>query len=112
MLLKGLSCLRRAAKLLRDCDATDVEVSELVRDVVVVEFHCVVGRPIRLALALVLITIRSTLLGCSGCSRAALPRSVGKGLADRAVAGLCVYWCSRERASVREFMLVVSKLWF
>ena len=39
VLLKGLSCLRRAAKLLRDCDATDVEVSELVRDVVVVEFH-------------------------------------------------------------------------
>ena len=37
--MKGLSCLRRAAKLLRDCDATDVEVSELVRDVVVVEFH-------------------------------------------------------------------------
>ena len=57
VLLKGLSCLRRAAKLLRDCDAIDVEVSELVRDVVVVEFHCVVGRPIRLALALVLITI-------------------------------------------------------
>ena len=45
MLLKGLSCLRRAAELLRDCDATDVEVSALVRDVVVVEFHCVVGRP-------------------------------------------------------------------
>ena len=57
MLLKGLSCLRRAAKLLRDCDAADVEVSALVRDAVVVEFHCVVGRPIRLALALVLITI-------------------------------------------------------
>ena len=44
MLLKGLSCLRRAAKLLRDCDATDVEVSALVRDVVVAEFHWVVGR--------------------------------------------------------------------
>ena len=57
VLLKGLSCLRRAAKLLRDCDATDVEISALVRDDVVVEFHCVVGRPIRLALALVLITM-------------------------------------------------------
>ena len=34
-----------------------------------------------------------------------MPRSMGKGLADRAVAGLCVYWCSIERASVREFML-------
>ena len=34
-----------AAKLLRDCDATDVEVSALVRDVVVVEFQCDVGRP-------------------------------------------------------------------
>ena len=33
-------------KLLRDCDATDVEVSALVRDVVVVEFHCNVGRPV------------------------------------------------------------------
>ena len=32
-----------AAKLLRDCDATDVEVSALVRAVVVVEFHCPVG---------------------------------------------------------------------
>ena len=48
----------------------------------------------------------------SGCSRAALPLSVGKGLADRAVAGLCVYWCSIERASVREFMLVVATRWF
>ena len=67
---------------------------------------------VRLALALVLITIRSTLLVVSGCSRAALPRSVGKGLADRALAGLCVYWCSIERASVREFMAACQQLWF
>ena len=38
----------------------------------------------------------------------------GKGLADRdGVSGwLCVYWCSIERASVREFMLSAEKLWF
>ena len=46
------------------------------------------------------------LLSHSRCSHATLPRSVGKGLADRAVAGLCVYWCSIERAGVREFMLL------
>ena len=34
-----------------------------------------------------------------------MPRCVGKELADRAVAGLCVYWCLIEHASVREFML-------
>ena len=45
VLLGRKEVLRRAAKLLRDCDATDVEVSALVRDVVVVESHCVVGRP-------------------------------------------------------------------
>ena len=33
VLLKGLSCLQRAARLLRDCDATEVEVSALVQDV-------------------------------------------------------------------------------
>ena len=60
---------------------------------------------------MVLITIRSTLVIVRGCSRAVLPRSVGKGLADRAEAGLCVYWCSIERASVREFMLVVATRW-
>ena len=32
--------------LVRYHTATDVEVSALVRDVVVVEFHCVVGRPV------------------------------------------------------------------
>ena len=42
-LVEKKSCDARAAKLLRDCDATDVEVSALVRDVVVVEFHCPVG---------------------------------------------------------------------
>ena len=57
-----------------------------------------------LGLALVLITIWSTLLAHSGCARASMPRCVGKELADRAVAGLCVYWCSIERASVREFL--------
>ena len=46
VLLKGLSCLRRAARLLRDCDATDVEVSALVRDVGVVEFDDFGGRPV------------------------------------------------------------------
>ena len=35
-----------AAKLLRDCDATDVEVSVLVRDVGVVEFDNFGGRPV------------------------------------------------------------------
>ena len=34
-----------------------------------------------------------------------MPLSVGKGVADRAMAGLCVYWRSIERASVREFMV-------
>ena len=48
--------------------------------------------------------IRSTPLRSSGCSRAAMPRSVGKGLADRDGVWPCVYWCSIERASVREFM--------
>ena len=33
-------------RLLRDCDATEVEVSALVRDVVVVEFDDFVGRPV------------------------------------------------------------------
>ena len=60
---------------------------------------------LRLGLALVLITLWSTLLARSGCSRASKPRCVGRKLADRAVARLCVYWCSIERASVREFML-------
>ena len=46
VLLKGLSCLRRAARLLRDCNATDVEVSALVRDVGVVEFDDFGGRPV------------------------------------------------------------------
>ena len=35
-----------------------------------------------------------------------------KGLADRAGVWLCVYWCSIERASVREFMSAAEKLWF
>ena len=26
--------------------------------------------------------------------------ALAKGLADRAVAGLCVYWCSRERTGI------------
>ena len=47
----------RAAKLLRDCDATDVEVSALVRDVVVAVSTVQLVDQIRLALALVLITI-------------------------------------------------------
>ena len=46
VLLKGFSCLRRAVRLLRDCDATDVEVSALVRDVGVVEFDDFGGRPV------------------------------------------------------------------
>ena len=33
------ACDVRAAKLLRDCDATDVEVNALVRYVVVAELH-------------------------------------------------------------------------
>ena len=58
--------------------------------------------------------IRSTPLRSSGCSRAAMPRSVGKSLADRDGVWLCVYWCSIERASVREFMSesAAEKLWF
>ena len=55
--------------------------------------------------------IRSTPLRSSGCSRAAMPRSVGKGLADRDGVWLCVYWCSIERASVREFMVVRAMRW-
>ena len=41
-----------------------------------------------------------------------MPRSVGKGLAGRDGVWLCVYWCSIERAGVREFMLSAEKLWF
>ena len=48
VLLKGLSCFQRAAGSLRDCDATEVEVSALVRDVVVVEFDDFVGLPVTL----------------------------------------------------------------
>ena len=46
VLLKGLSCLQHAARLLRDRNATDVEVSALVRDVGVVEFDDFGGRPV------------------------------------------------------------------
>ena len=41
-----------------------------------------------------------------------MPRSVDKGLADRAGVWLCVYWCSSERASVREFMVKTRFLCF
>ena len=88
-------------------------MSALVRDVVVVEFHCVVGQPATPSFGAGADNdLKYATSTSSGCPRAALPRSVGKGLADRAVAGLCVYWCSIERASVREFMSSAEKLRF
>ena len=80
-------------------------MSALVQDVVVVEFDYFVGRPVTPSFGAGADNDLKYARVRSGCSRAALPLSVGKGLADRAVAGLCVYWCSIERASVREFMV-------
>ena len=72
--------------------------------VVVVEFDDFVGRPVTPRVGAGADNDLSTLLARSGCSRASMPRCMGKELADRAVARLCVYWCSIERASVRKFM--------